>query len=299
MFRKSLCFEIKPCAHSLRNADPNGDFSAYTKTFRLSHTKEYSHPDTDTHCKAISNSYNVYIGAPTAARILDAGGITTAPAQGWKWIGNNPNQVAPLKLNISANGNYLQNTPYDGINASSAFHCNQDLVVTEVLFLNNLVLDTDGTGCRIYSTHSVFIQGAITYLNSSPSDTKNLQITSSTGIFLGLSPTILTNRLFSSFFTRNYPNSNVYGDNVRMILNEAALIPDLQDPPQRAIDFSRLLLNAPHVQSRYNGNFSGTIIAEIAMFSLGQFKYTYDPAFDGVNVLPLLDDGDYLVVSPN
>lgn len=57
-----------------------------------------------------------------------------------------------------------------------------------------------------------------------------------------------------------------------------------------SIDFSHLLLNAPVIHSRYLGTVNGVIIAEIGVFSLGQFMFNYDPVFssDKVQILPLL-----------
>lgn len=53
--------------------------------------------------------------------------------------------------------------------------------------------------------------------------------------------------------------------------------------------YSRLLVNAPIVMSRYTGNFQGLIIAEFAMWVPGQFSFNFDPVFTGVTLLPFLD----------
>ena len=52
--------------------------------------------------------------------------------------------------------------------------------------------------------------------------------------------------------------------------------------------FSGLLLNAPEVHSRYVGNFKGAVVAEIAMFRLGEFVFTFDSLFQKVPILPAL-----------
>lgn len=52
--------------------------------------------------------------------------------------------------------------------------------------------------------------------------------------------------------------------------------------------YNRLLLNAPVVMSRYSGNFEGTVIAEFAMWRLGDFQFTFDPVFTGVPLFPFL-----------
>lgn len=64
----------------------------------------------------------------------------------------------------------------------------------------------------------------------------------------------------------------------------------------RAISYSRLLLNAPRVDSRYNGNFIGSVVAEISVMALGQFKFEFDPVFREVSILPKLTDDDYLKI---
>lgn len=64
----------------------------------------------------------------------------------------------------------------------------------------------------------------------------------------------------------------------------------------RGVSYSRLLLNAPHVESRYNGDFIGSIITEVPMMALGQFKFEFDPVFSNIPILPKLTDRDFLYV---
>jgi hypothetical protein len=70
----------------------------------------------------------------------------------------------------------------------------------------------------------------------------------------------------------------------------------------RNVRYDRLLLNAPLVESRYAGGFSGSIIAEIGLMSLGlaqnqsRFKFEFDPVFQEADILPLLTDQDFLHV---
>jgi hypothetical protein len=60
---------------------------------------------------------------------------------------------------------------------------------------------------------------------------------------------------------------------------------------RRTINFTRLLLNAPIVQSRYLGTISGVIVAEYVLPSLGSFQFQYDPVFNNVDAFPALKDG--------
>lgn len=62
----------------------------------------------------------------------------------------------------------------------------------------------------------------------------------------------------------------------------------------RGVSYSRLFLNAPRVESRYNGDFSGSIVAEYSLMALGQFKFQFDEVFTKVKILPVLKDTDYL-----
>jgi hypothetical protein len=64
----------------------------------------------------------------------------------------------------------------------------------------------------------------------------------------------------------------------------------------RAVSYSRLLLNAPRVESRYNGNFTGSIVAEVSLMALGQFSFQFDDVFKQVPILPKLSDSDYLKI---
>jgi hypothetical protein len=65
--------------------------------------------------------------------------------------------------------------------------------------------------------------------------------------------------------------------------------------PRLSINYQGLLLNAPHVHSRYAGSLKGVVISEIAMFARNPSstnpieQFVYDPVFDGVSsVLPAL-----------
>ncbi|NJL24185.1 MAG: hypothetical protein HC902_02715, partial [Calothrix sp. SM1_5_4] len=90
------------------------------------------------------------------------------------------------------------------------------------------------------------------------------------------------------------------------VLNEAAVIASgegtLYDasclPEGRAVSYERILLNAPMVYSRYSGDVRGTVIAEFALMSIGNFKFSFDSVFNSVNVLPYLTRGKLLDVQP-
>jgi hypothetical protein len=207
-----------------------------------------------------------------------------------------------------------------GFGSGSAFFtntgdvaCDGDLLVRGTLFLKQPVIATE-TGCRIYATGPVFLQGGITYKNPNGSaDRANLQLVSSKAILLGLgdrscdstykdsplSRRLVSGLAVSTYMTRDAARLSLtppkWGE---AVYAEGKRIPELEDAGCREdnLDFTRLLLNAPQVHSRYKGNFKGLIIAELVLFRLGKSNFEFDPVFKRVPVLPRLKDSDYLVV---
>lgn len=262
----------------------------------------------------VSEKNSVYIGAPTGAEIETATRLT--PGERSRYYKNAMDSVA-------LSGLVDQGTFFE---ASGRLDCDGDLVVRGPLYLENLQVNTV-VGCRLYVIGSVFIYGPITYASGSNS---NLQISSSKSISLGLGtvkntagkncdptdryaadPTnygtsSLVNR-YSTFWTtpgnfvRQSATPKAYGDS---IIAEAKLIEAKKGPlydatcrsEGRMVSYEHLLLNAPVVHSRYEGDFKGTVIAEFSIMSLGMFKFEFDPVFKTVPVWPFLDSKLYLHV---
>lgn len=183
---------------------------------------------------------------------------------------------------LSENGKYYQNIP------GAITECNGDIVVDAPVYLKVLRLKTD-TGCRIYSTHTVFVEGpdsaqsqedAITYemVDGRIPEKANLQITSSTAVHLGVGQGSDARRFTSKTSAH-----------LAMVQKGGKIQPrDAGNIGARDINFSRVLINAPRVEDRYTGNFSGVIIAIEAMWALGDFEYSYNSVFDLVGILPLI-----------
>jgi hypothetical protein len=241
----------------------------------------------------------VFIGAPTEERIRTIGHLAGAP---FKYFPTSQTSPALAGLIVGASADVLTNS-------SQGITCEGDLVLDRVLWLNNATLNTE-TGCHIYSTKSVFITGPVTY--SSTSENRNLQISSARAVSLGLGHacnggvdsiagrlTIGNESRFNGFFTRSGASP---ANLLAMIKADADSIGTLQDatcgPQARAVGYDRLLLNAPVIESRYQGLFSGALIAEITLTSLGSLKFEFDPIFAKASVLPLLTPDDYLNVDP-
>jgi hypothetical protein len=244
-----------------------------------------------------------FIGAPTQARILEVAGVFPAQHSQWKYLPQSGTaDISGLRL--ASSGQYVENTPGEEV------VCAGDVVVSSVLFLNNLQLRTE-RGCRFYVTGSVFIQGGITYLGTN--NDRNLQISSSRAVVMGLGPgatdggagNTLTNRLQNfwtrpGYFTRDSSRSTQ--EKLDSIVLDSSSIAELSDasaqvPRGRSVAFERLFINAPNYQSRYQGEFKGVIVAELALGSLGRFAFRFDEVFQRVPILPRLRESDWLRVS--
>ncbi|OFZ10704.1 MAG: hypothetical protein A2Z20_12710 [Bdellovibrionales bacterium RBG_16_40_8] len=171
-----------------------------------------------------------------------------------------------------------------------------NIIVKGTLYLRNLKVDAAG-GCRLYVSGSVFIEGPIVYATTGTD--QNLQITSANGIFMGIGLNNLERRLLKPIHVRGLQISGTrpYSERANQAYLEGTIINALdklidakkdEDSPRLSIDYTGLLLNAPIIHSRYFGLFKGTVIAEAALFSLGQFHFEFDQVFTRVNAFPLL-----------
>ena len=255
----------------------------------------------------------VYIGAPTAAQLLGLASTLNAGTPGWETL--DASTLSGLVVRTGTGGSYITHS-------GGTIVCKGDIVISGTLFLNDVTIDTDGGGCRLYVTQSVFLQGRVRYTSSS--GTQNLQISSARAIMMGFDTVALNayNRVAiearlggwspDDFALTRGPGTN--SQKAAAILAEARVLgPILHDANDAAncagtmvtyeaqngggshrtltecgIQFSHLLLNAPMVHSRYVGQVSGVVIAEIALFAPGALNFTYDPVFDSVTALPKL-----------
>lgn len=196
--------------------------------------------------------------------------------------------------------------------------CDGDLGLDKPVFIKNLKLSTI-SGCRIYSTQPVMIDGPITYvsLNASKNLT-NLQVISSDTILMGIgdshcettsgwyftnsaykSPLKLRIESHSPEMRRLAPGdrSAKYNSLRSLVLAMGAVDASCRGGVEpRQVHFDRLMLVAPNVQSRYTGKFSGVLVAEFANFALSKFSFSFDPVFKEVAVLPMVPNTDYLDV---
>jgi hypothetical protein len=249
----------------------------------------------------------VYIGAPTREQILNL--VKNSSAAPWFQSVDPKAPGTGFSIVQGGSSSYVTN--------AGPIQCSgQDIVVNGTLLLNNLKIVAENGGCRLYVTGTVFIQGPIVYLNSGSrvDSTNNLQITSSAAIILGVglvdgSNQPLRDRLIgdgvrNNMRLRSATTDSAYQNFANAILSEGTNIGStvLRDAGQygnaptanaatsgvvrEKIDFQHLLVNAPLIHSRYLGTFNGVIVAESAMFSLGEFSFHYDSIFESVPVLP-------------
>lgn len=281
----------------------------------------------------------LYIGAPTASRLKT---VFAWDASQGNLIYKKDSVAGAFDLaGLSVAGNYYTN--------NGSLVCEGDVFINGTLYLNDLSVRTR-TGCRLYVTGSVFVYGPINYENITNSDNRNLQITSSSAILMGLGSMYdgsnhceqglaQHNWYYKRKMEPNYSNEThdltaaqkiqhdkAIADSAYMrlsyfwtntnnhmrsggdpVANGTAIYNEMINTiglPKdaacyiggRGVSYSRLLLNAPRVESRYNGNFLGSIIAETNVMALGQFKFEFDEVFNRVQILPKLQDSDYLKV---
>lgn len=247
----------------------------------------------------------VFIGAPTAATLEARFKITPGSGAKFKYIKNDSASPEIKGIELASGKNFFTNT--------GEVICDGDLFIRGTLFLNHATIATN-EGCRIYATGPIFVQNAITHRSlKSSADKTNLQLVSAEAILLGvgdkscdatakdspLSRRLVSGYAVSSYFTRDASRGSIspktFGQSV---YEQGKLISELADAgcQDDTLGFSRLLLNAPQVHSRYKGKFKGVVIAEVALFRLGKSTFEFDPIFKEVSVLPLLKDSDYLEV---
>ncbi len=259
----------------------------------------------------VTELQSVYIGAPTAVQIQSAFGMSSSQRMKFKAS----KEATEALSGLSDEGTFFKN--------SGTLVCDGDLAVKGPLYLENLRLKTKA-GCRLYVMGSVFVYGAITYENGD--STRNLQITSSHAISMGLGDTKKdgaycsgadwhqANSVEDSFDHRYSSIWTVPAQNTRAMTGQEfatavtaernlieAKLGTLFDAACRTetrnVAFERILLNAPQVHGRYLGNVQGTIISEYALISLQNFKFKFDPVFLSVDVLPMIDRSTYLSIT--
>lgn len=247
----------------------------------------------------------VFIGAPTRNRIVEISGVSKNEM---KYIPSvSGKALLGLASKAGLGGSFYTNDP------SSPLVCDGDIIIDGVLYLNQPKIQTTN-GCRIYVTGSVFVSAPLSFLDLQA--TSNLQITSARMVALGVghscsnedySNSIDTRLTYDGdnegrhkgFFTRNLGSPDAM---LKSQKSDADLVKTLPDATctkgGRGASFERLLVNAPVVHNRYNGQFKGLMISEIALLALNALKYEFDPVFSNpkVRILPLLKSSDFLEI---
>jgi hypothetical protein len=119
----------------------------------------------------------MYIGAPTAAAILAAAQMPAGSQTNFfKNSVTDPDLSGLSHVQTDGRLDYFTNS------STAPLVCNGDLFVDGVVLLQNVQIQST-LGCRIYATHSVFIQGPIGYSNQTA--LTNIEISSAVGVFMG------------------------------------------------------------------------------------------------------------------
>jgi hypothetical protein len=243
--------------------------------------------------------------------LVNVPGVTGASLNGLKVVGN------------STTGQYVTNTPGQTLTCTGA-----DVVVQGPLLLSNASIDADNGGCRFYVAGSVFIEGPINYVGQSNSQNLQITSSRviSMGVGSGYpaaapanpvvgSPSLAAGSCYPSCNALQYRllddtrgaqiSGTSFSSRATQILADAATVGWIQDAQdltgvnyatgksyngytRASISYSHVLFNAPIIYSRYLGETVGTMISDIALFSLGEFKFEYDNVFENVPIFPLL-----------
>jgi hypothetical protein len=308
-FKKEIIVPAAPVEFNLEKAAGNTitDKRSYTEALKASSLAGYLRALENKKDKPapVVEKTKIFIGAPDVETLESGFGIKHGDNTRIKYIKNDPVQSPELKGIESGNDRKYYTNMGEII-------CDGDLFIRGMLLLDKLVIDTI-SGCRIYVTGPVFLQKEITFKNSgNKKDKSNLQIVSTEAIFLGvgrekckdtsktdpMALRLLKTPALPSLFTRAAFKQNISPQKqMQALYDKTALVP-LEDSSchDSTIGFSRLLLNAPIIHSRYSGRFKGVVIAEFALFWQGKTKFEFDPVFKEVPVLPILKDSDYLTI---
>jgi hypothetical protein len=182
--------------------------------------------------------------------------------------------------------------------ASGSVVCKGAHKITKPLMLDQVTINTDAGGCRLYSSRNVFVQGEIRY--SGAGIGQHLQVSSARGIYMGFGTETLYARMLTGFmpwgYTRATPPlrlnttdpfeaaADVGSFQTELYIDSLAVASHLVDAasvtPRPTVNFEHVVFNAPHWHSRYHGNVKGTIIAEIALGEVSNFSFEYDNLFD-------------------
>ena len=299
--RADFNFDLKASAGA-----PLAGQAAYQKALQVDSLAKYlaAVENQKTRPASVIEKKRVYIGAPNVATLEARFNIS--PDTRIKFIKNDPKKSSDIKgIALSSGEKYYTNI--------ADISCDGDLFIRGTLFLNHATIETRD-GCRIYTTGPIFLQNIVTYKNTGGSlDKTNLQLVSAQAILLGagekncsaadkenpIARRLIAGIASDTFFTRDAHRNSIspkaFGQN---IYDQSKFIDALTDASCQddTIAFSRLLLNAPQVHSRYKGKFSGTVITEVILFPPGKADFVFDPVFREVPILPILENSDYLVV---
>lgn len=236
--------------------------------------------------KGVKEATSIYIGAPTEKTLLKL--MPELTSTGFQYAGGSwgLETETPTELVVNTLGNLTFVTHTD-----KPINCNGDLLVRGVLFLKErtkIVVGEDG--CRIYVAGTIYIQSPPELQSADDSIKPSIQLTSSRAVIMGFSQETLAKRISISLEN----NLQIRGDahfEATILNHEAnALSSLMRDSGDVEIDSHGMLLNAPIVFSRILGHFSGSVIAEIALFRVGKFRFSFDKSILNNDILPLLEE---------
>lgn len=204
----------------------------------------------------------------TIAGIVEAGKLTT---NGFALVG-------------SSTMTGITGTKTNGFKSSASISCEGAVIFDAPLLLENTTISTQ-KGCRIYSTGSIFVFGALNV--QGPLESAHLQLMSPTFVGFDISLTHIKNRLLHDANSRQTfsigsttaVSNKITSDGTKLGVSGAG---------SGASAYSKVAVSAPVVYSKNSGQFSGVIIAEQFLGRIGSLSFRFDPIFKKGTAAPAL-----------
>jgi hypothetical protein len=172
-----------------------------------------------------------------------------------------------------------------GFKSQAAVSCEGAIVFDGPVLIKDNTTITTQKGCRIYSTRSIFVVGALTV--SGPADAANLQLLSPVFVGFDIPADAITGRI-------NHPVNENQSFSIGSaavvnlkILADALLFGEVVGKASSA-NYAKIAASAPVVYAKNSGSFSGVIIAEQFIGKIGSLSFKFDPIFNKSATAPKL-----------
>lgn len=178
----------------------------------------------------------------------------------------------------SASFSGLVGTKQSGYAASGSVTCEGAMYFETPILFRDLTITTT-TGCRVYSTKSIFSFGKLEVLG--PSSKANLQLLSTIYVGFDIQTSTAKSRVLHSAISRQVFSRGSSSQVALLFEADALQVGADKVTPTGTHNYQHIAVSAPLVYSRSTGSFSGVIVAEQFLGKIGSLSFTFDPVFSG------------------